>query len=141
MIDWQTPSPSAAGSSLRFYRIFYRTGRNGLVIHSTVQHDESRKCRSDGTRRTQQHQPAPLQREFKSPLAHRKTPAQQGSFCVWEARLLPEGVSRVDVGFVEPVLRDQVLLVESAGDNAAAHTNGIRERADVNGRLQRRHPW
>jgi hypothetical protein len=56
-----------------FYRIFYRTGRNGLVIHSTLQHDESRKARSDGTRRTQQHQPTPLQREFKSPLAHSTT--------------------------------------------------------------------
>jgi hypothetical protein len=24
-----------------FYRIFYRTGRSGPVIHNTVQHDES----------------------------------------------------------------------------------------------------
>ena len=75
--------------SVGFYRIFYRTGRNGLVIHSTLQHGESRNTRSDGTRRTQQHRPTPLQREFKSPLAHhglfaklsrsvRVTPAENG---------------------------------------------------------------
>ncbi len=45
---------------------------HGLLIHNTLRHDESRKPRSDGTRWTQQHQPTPLQREFRSPLAHPK---------------------------------------------------------------------
>ena len=66
-VPWDFEGGCAVGS---FYRIFYRAGRNGLVIHSTVQHDESRKTRSDGTRRTEQHHETALQREFKSPLAH-----------------------------------------------------------------------
>ncbi len=35
-----------------FYRIFYRTGRNNLLIHSTVQHGDSQSTSSDTIRWT-----------------------------------------------------------------------------------------
>ena len=73
-----------------FYRIFYRTGRNRSVSSNTVQHGESRKTRSDGTRRTQQHQPTPVQREFKSPLAHQVFAGQGPCGTRENGRLLPE---------------------------------------------------
>ena len=38
---------SSGPTILGFYRIFFRTGRNGLVIHSTLRQDESRKPRSN----------------------------------------------------------------------------------------------
>ena len=42
-----------------FYRIFYRTGKNGVVIHSTGQHDETRKTSSQAQSWTDQHDPKP----------------------------------------------------------------------------------
>jgi hypothetical protein len=60
-------SIDAASSAFALYPVFYRTGRNWWVSSSTVQHEESRKTSSDNTRRMQQHQPTPLQREFRPP--------------------------------------------------------------------------
>ena len=48
-------------------KVFCWTGRDGPLIRSKLQHDESRRTRSDWTRRTQKHQSTPLRREFKSP--------------------------------------------------------------------------
>ena len=50
----------------------YRTGRNEPRSINPDRHAKSRKPSSDDTQRTQQHDPPPDQREFKSPLAHQK---------------------------------------------------------------------
>ena len=60
-----------------FYRNFYRTGRNEPRSINPDQHAKSRKPSSDGTQRTQQHDPLPGQREFKSPLAHSSLSVRQ----------------------------------------------------------------
>jgi len=48
----ERPSVEQPVSATGFYRIFYRTGRNGLVIHSTVQHGVSQITWSDRIRCT-----------------------------------------------------------------------------------------
>ena len=63
------------------YRIFYRAGRNGPVIHSTAQRGDSEKPSSGGTGWTQAHSPTSLESEFKS-RSPTESPAQAGDFCV-----------------------------------------------------------
>ena len=79
-----------------------------------------------------------------SPPRPRWSPYPVGALVVSEGPtstgLLPEREARVNVSLVEPVLRDHVLLVETAGDYAAANANGVGEIADVRCRPQRRHP-
>jgi hypothetical protein len=60
----------------RFYRIFYRTGRNRAIWISTVQHDESRSTSSSGTDRTSANVSGHGPSEFKSSLAHSDSPTQ-----------------------------------------------------------------
>jgi hypothetical protein len=74
--QWQSQTLTLRPKSPGSYRLFYRTGRNRSVSSDTLQHDESRKTKPDGTRRTQHHQPTALPREFKSPAPTNRAPSE-----------------------------------------------------------------